>query len=109
MIDLGTFYGARLSGGFVISAIDLTQQPLEDALGRKAVAKTTVRGKEFHIALRHDLDDKELSLSLYHEVLEAATVAASSPPESVLPFNEGDFERVAHEMHGSLGTQAQPL
>lgn len=45
------------------------------------------------------LDDRGLSINLYHEVLEAATVGAQSPPESVIDFNEGDFERVAQEMH----------
>ena len=103
MIDLITFYGVRLPGGFIISAVHLTQEPLEDALGREAVAQTIVRGREFHITIRHGLDDRELSISLYHEVLEAATVAALSPPESVLDFNEGDFERVAHEIYASLG------
>lgn len=108
MIDLIAFHGVRLPGGFVISAIHLTQEPLEDALGRSAVAQTIVRGKEFHITFGYGLDDRELSISLYHEVLEAATVGAQSPPESVIDFNEGDFERVAQEMHTRLG-EATPI
>jgi acyl-CoA reductase-like NAD-dependent aldehyde dehydrogenase len=35
-----------------------------------------------------------LSISLYHEVLEAATLAAVNPPATVLDFNEGDSERI---------------
>jgi hypothetical protein len=77
---------------------------LTDALGREAVAQTVISGKEFHMTIRHGLDDRELSITLYHEVLEAATVAALEPPESVVDFNEGDFECVAHEMHTTLGT-----
>jgi hypothetical protein len=53
--------------------------------------------------LRADLDERELSISLYHEILEAATVAHPAPPKSVHEFNEGDFEKAAiawHERHG---------
>jgi hypothetical protein len=49
------------------------------------------------------LDEHELSISLYHEVLEAATLAAEHPPASVLDFNEGDFERAAQDAHARRG------
>jgi len=49
------------------------------------------------------MDDEELSVSLYHEVLEAATVAAENPPESVMEFNEGAFEESARSAHASYG------
>lgn len=42
-------------------------------------------------------------MSLYHEVLEAATVAAENPPESVMDFNEGDFEESARSAHARYG------
>jgi hypothetical protein len=44
-----------------------------------------------------------VSISLYHEILEAATVAAATPPASVATFNERDFERAAREAHAKLG------
>ena len=53
--------------------------------------------------LRADLDEYELSVSLYHEVLEAATVAADRPPNTVLEFNEGHFESAARSAHGRFG------
>jgi hypothetical protein len=84
MIDLVTFYGVRLPGGFVISTIETTHEVLTDALGREAVAQTVIRGKEFHLTIRHGLDDRELSITLYHEVLEAATVAALDPLKASL-------------------------
>jgi len=40
---------------------------------------------------------------MYHEVLEAATVASASPPRRVLEFNEGDFEQAAHAAHTRWG------
>jgi hypothetical protein len=49
------------------------------------------------------LDERELSISLYHEVLEAATVAGYSPPPTVLEFNEGRFEEAAQSAHARLG------
>jgi hypothetical protein len=44
-----------------------------------------------------------LSVTFYHEVLEAATVACSAPPASVIDFNEADFERTAYAMHEKFG------
>ncbi|MGH7970701.1 MAG: hypothetical protein ACREIC_18395 [Limisphaerales bacterium] len=70
-----------------------------DPLGRPAAAQTLIRGSQFRIALREGMDEEETSISLYHEVLEAATVAAEDPPESVMEFNEGDFEESARSAH----------
>ena len=92
-----------LRGGFVIAEIRLASRFLLDPLGRPATAQTLIRGSRFSISLRDDLTETELSVSLYHEVLEAATVAAEHPPESVLEYNEGDFERAAQSAHARLG------
>lgn len=83
--------------------MELSQTPLRDALGRDAVAQTQVIGRELHITLRSGQSDEELSMSLYHEVLEAATVASASPPHRVVEFNEGDFEQAARTAHGRWG------
>ena len=40
---------------------------------------------------------------LYHEILEAATVASLHPPVRVMEFNEGDFERAARAAHAEWG------
>jgi hypothetical protein len=103
MLDFAPFQNLRLRGGFTLVAVQLTTEPLFDPLDREATAQTIIRGKRFHILLRADLDEHELSISLYHEVLEAATVAAEHPPEAVLEFNEGAFERAAQAAHGKLG------
>jgi hypothetical protein len=92
-----------LHGGFFVAEIRLTSQFLQDPLGRPATAQTVIRGARFYVSLRDDLSDTELSVSLYHEILEAATVAAEHPPESVMEFNEGDFERAAVLAHTRLG------
>jgi hypothetical protein len=44
-----------------------------------------------------------MSMSLYHEVLEAATLAMDLPPTAVIEFNEGDFEKAAQQSHRRLG------
>jgi hypothetical protein len=49
------------------------------------------------------MDESELSVSIYHEVLEAATVTAEDPPKSVIEFNEGDFEAAARSAHTRYG------
>lgn len=103
MLDLSPFQNLPLRGGFLLVETHLTAKPLLDPIERAASAQTTITANRFRILLRADLDARELSISLYHEILEAATVAASSPPESVLEFNEGDFERAAVEAHQRLG------
>jgi hypothetical protein len=103
VIDTDSFLNQQLGGAFFIAEIQLTQEPLEDALGREAVAQTRITGREFRLTIRSGLPDDELSITLYHEILEAATVASSHPPESVLDLNEAGFEAAAHRAHQTWG------
>lgn len=103
MIELASFQRCQLKGGFEIAGIDLTDEPLIDAVGREAIAHTTIIDRQFSITIRSGLSEEELSVTLYHEILEAATVAATHPPESLRMFNEGNFERAAYETHLQFG------
>ena len=53
--------------------------------------------------MRSGLSDKECSVTLYHEILEAMTVAVANPPASVGEFNEADFERAGYEAFDQFG------
>lgn len=97
------FKNLRLRGGFVIASIEFTHAPMVDALEREAVATTRIVGRRFDLFIRAGLSERELSITLYHEILEAATVTISHPPSSVLDFNEGDFERAAQSAHTEYG------
>ena len=77
MIDLASFKNVRLHGGFVITEIEFTKAPMVDALEREALAQTRIVGQKFHLIISGALSEREVSISLYHEILEAATVAAS--------------------------------
>src|SRR2546425_11643616 len=103
VLDLEPFQRLQLRGGFELAEVRLTADPLFDPLERAATAQTIIRARRFHVFLRADLDERELSVSLYHEVLEAATVASDHPPESVMEFNEGAFEQAAQAAHDRLG------
>lgn len=107
MIDAATFTNTRLRGGFVIAGVEFTAEPMVDALGREAIAKTGIVGMSFDLLIRAGLDERELSVTLYHEILEAAAVASADAPASVVDFNEADFERSAYAMHDELG-EASP-
>jgi hypothetical protein len=107
VIDPALYRQRKLKGGFTIVDVDLTQERLTDALGRQAIARTRIIAREFFITLQSGLSDQELSITLYHEVLEAAAVAATDPPESVMTFNEADFERAAYQAHRRFG-EASP-
>jgi hypothetical protein len=97
------FINLRLRGGFTIKSLEFTSGPLVDAIGREAVAQTRATGYELRLLVRAGLSEEEESVTLYHEVLEAATVACQHPPESVLDLNEAGFERAAKQMHRELG------
>jgi hypothetical protein len=103
MIDPASFKTVRLHGGFVIADLQLTDTPMVDALEREAVAQTRIVGRTFQLLIRGGLSDRERSISLYHEILEAATVGSWPPPAGVLKFNEGDFERAAQAAHAEWG------
>jgi hypothetical protein len=103
VINVEAFLHQRLDSGFVIAEIDLTHQSLADPLGREAVAQTRIVGREFRLSIRAGLSDEELSVTLYHEILEGATVASSHPPESVCDLNEAGFEAAAWRAQNTWG------
>lgn len=103
MIDLRQFKNLRLQGGFIIKDIELTKAPILDAIGREAIAQTSAIAREFRLLIRDGLSEAELSITLYHEILEAASVAIANPPASVMDFNEADFESAAREAHERWG------
>jgi len=103
MIDPATFKDVRLPGGFVIVDLQFTDAPMLDALEREAVAQTRIVGREFRLLIKAGLSDQELSISLYHEILEAATVGSWPPPTGVMEFNESDFEKAAQTAHKKWG------
>lgn len=104
MIDPAAFKNARLLGGFVITDVQFTETPMLDALDREAVAQTRISGRKFKLLIKAGLSEQELSISLYHEILEAATVGSWPPPNKVMEFNEGDFERAAQAAHEKWST-----
>ena len=100
---LEEFAGRQVRGGFTIVRLEISAARLIDALGREAIARTHIVGRQFSITIRAGLSDKELSVTIYHEILEAATVASIDPPEAVRSFNEGDFERAAYQAQEKFG------
>ena len=103
MLDPSSFANISLRGGFVITSMEFTPEPMVDALGREAIAQTRIVGLRFRLLVRAGLSERELSITLYHEVLEAAALASPDPPASVMEFNEGDFERAAQAVHLKWG------
>src|ERR1700678_610890 len=98
MIDLAQFRDLRIHGGLNITQIEFADS-LVDAFGRQVLAKTRITGRELYLEVTSGLSERELSVTIYHEVLEAMTVAVSNPPGSVMEFNEADFERAGYAAH----------
>ena len=103
MIEIGQFKNLQLHGGFVIRDIELTDAPIVDAIGREAIAQTSAIVRNFRLLIHSGLSEEEMSITLYHEILEAASVATDNPPVSVIDFNEVDFENAAHAAHDRWG------
>jgi hypothetical protein len=103
VIEIEQFKNLRLHGGFVIRDIELTDNPIVDAIGREAIAQTSAIVHDFRLLIRSGLSEEELSITLYHEILEAASVSVNNPPVSVIDFNEADFESAANDAHKRWG------
>jgi hypothetical protein len=103
VIDITQFKNLRLHGGFIVKDIGLTDEPIMDAIGREAIAQTSAVARDFRLLIRAGLSEGELSVTLYHEILEAASVAIANPPASVMDFNEANFEQAARDAHERWG------
>jgi hypothetical protein len=103
MVDPTEFDGARLLGDYRIVEVSLTDKPILDPFGRPVIAQTRISGRDLFVTILRSADDKEFSVSLYHEVLEAMTVVSENPPEVVIDFNEADFERAGYQVHEQFG------
>jgi hypothetical protein len=73
MIDPAQFENFRLVGGFIIVRIELNAEPLTDALGREALARTGITGKRLEITIQPGLS-KRNSLS------RSTTKSSRRPP-----------------------------
>lgn len=107
-MTLDVFDYQPLRGGFLLVKIAVTSEPMFDAIGRVALARTSIVGANITIELSADFAAPEqFSISIYHEVLEAATVGALNPPAAVCELNEAGFEAAAQHAHATLG-EASP-
>jgi hypothetical protein len=103
-MNLEDFIHLPLRGGFLLLRVVMSEKPMVDAMGRLALARTTIVGTAMEIELDiANIDPAEISVSLYHEVLEAAAVAAVDPPASICELNEAGFEAAAQSCHQRLG------
>jgi hypothetical protein len=76
---------------------------MRDAIGRPALARAVIEGHTVSIEIASAQTPDELSVSIYHKLLEAMTVGVQSPPRAVRDLNESGFEQAAqdaHRLHG---------
>lgn len=76
---------------------------MSDAIGRPALARVVIEGNTISIDLVANQTSDELSVSIYHELLEALTVGVTSPPQAVCDLNEAGFEKAAQDAHRRHG------
>ena len=85
------------------------RQPHCDLAAQRQGARDRWQKQQLPPHSRAGFCERELSISLYHEILEAATVASLHPPDSVMEFNEGDFERAAQKQPNCQLCEAQKV
>ena len=103
-MDLEVFDYQPLRGGFFLLKITVNAEPKFDAVGRRALARTSIVGTNITIELAGaKTSPEQISISIYHEVLEAATVGAMNPPASACGLNEAGFEAAAVRVQATLG------
>jgi len=102
-MDLDQFSNLQLPEGFRLLGVELVDLPMLDAIGRPALARAVIENGTIAIYLARDQTPTEMSVSIYHEVMEAMTVAVVSPPPAVCDLNEAGFERAAIDAHRRCG------
>jgi len=102
-LDLGSFADVELRGGFSIESVVRETEAMVDNLRRPALASTSTIAGRMNIRIADGLSPEEESISMYHEVLEAATVSSFNAPSSVWDLNEAGFEELAQSFQTELG------
>ncbi|MGA0111150.1 MAG: hypothetical protein ACO3PN_03490 [Chthoniobacterales bacterium] len=98
-MDLARFKNLKLPQGFILLGIQLVTDPMRDAIGRPALARAVIEGNTVSIELAAAQTPDELSVSIYHELLEAMSVGVQSAPRAVWDLNEAGFEQAAQDAH----------
>jgi hypothetical protein len=103
-VNFVDFENLEFPSGHFIESIRLVEAKMLDPIGRPALAKSIIEGKRIRIEISDQLDSREIAVSIYHEVLEALTVAVDAPPQSVMELNEAGFEKEACEAYDVFGS-----
>ena len=102
-MDLEQFSDLKLPHGFRLLGVEVADTPMLDAIGRPALARAVIESGTISIYLTVDQTPDEVSVSIYHEVLEAMTVGVPSPPAEVCDLNEAGFEQAAKDANRRHG------
>jgi hypothetical protein len=93
-----------LRGGFSIESISVA----EGKLGLRGISlgQTTIepiKSGKMTIQIAPGQSPDEQSVTIYHEVLEAAGLDAKKPPAVLLDLSEEDFDLLAYMAHEQFG------
>jgi hypothetical protein len=104
-LDLSTFRNAQLRGGTSIESITMSEEPIVDVSGGPALGHTSTNlgTGAMEIEIAPGLSPEEQSITIYHEVIEVASLQAKQPPPTVLDLSEQEIDllaKTAHEQYG---------
>jgi hypothetical protein len=113
-IDLESFKNAKLPGGFSIESVEMAPRSLVDVSGGPAYGGTSmnVGTGAMQIRLSPGLTATEQSVTLYHEVLESASMQAyyrGTLPAFLADLSETELDilaKMAHEQFGPTSVES---
>ena len=108
MPEFGSFRDAKLPGGVSIESVEVSETPLTDVSGGLAYGGTSmnVGTGAMEIRLSPGLTATEQSVTLYHEVLEAASMQADyrgTLPVFLADLSEAELDMLAQIAHEQFG------
>jgi hypothetical protein len=104
--NLSSFRNAQLRGVASIEFVAVAEGRLVDVSGGPALGHTStnVGTGVMTIRIAPGLSPTEQSITLYHEVIEAVSLQAESPPALVLDLSEEEIDLLAKLAHEEYGT-----
>ncbi len=105
-MNLDAFEYQPLRGGFLLVKVVVNTEPMFDAMGRGALARTSIIGA--NITIESNLQRLRSRRSRFPsrfitKCWRRATVGALNPPTAVCELNEAGFEAAALRAHAALG------
>jgi hypothetical protein len=100
---LHTLDGATLPGGIRIRSVTLADE-IEHIAGGTALAQNSIIGNDVIITLASNQSNRQVAISIYHELIEVAIYKTRlNPPAALANLTESGIDALARRYYNTLG------